>query len=98
MDVLEEARRLGRLEAERHDLALREREGSEREKRLALLSLGVDEPVWEPPSRSTAAESSSTVWRLQQDVERLAAFHRAVVHSKAWRVIQALRRPFGRAW
>lgn len=95
-DEIDEARRLGRLEAERYDLTLREREGREREERLVRLAVGAEDS-WE-----TAApllnDSSSTVWRLQQDNERLAEFHRAVVNSKAWRLIQALRRPFGRAW
>ena len=35
---------------------------------------------------------------LRQDVERLAAFHQAVLHSRAWQLIQWARRPFGRAW
>lgn len=95
-DDLEEVRRLGRLEAERYNLGLREREGHEREERLARLAAGAD------GSCETAAPladgSSSTLWRLQQDNARLAEFHRAVVNSKAWRLVQALRRPFGRAW
>jgi hypothetical protein len=42
--------------------------------------------------------SAAEVWRLRQDVERLAAFHQAVQRSRAWRLVQSLRRPFGRAW
>jgi hypothetical protein len=96
MDELAEARRFGRLEAERHDLGLREREGREREDRLVRLAAGAETAG--EPGESVATGSSSTLWRLQQENERLAEFHRAVTHSKAWRLIQALRRPFGRAW
>jgi hypothetical protein len=93
----EDARRLGRLEAESYDLGLREREGREREERLARLALSAD-GSWDSGASLANGGSSSTIWRLQQENERLAAFHRAVIHSKAWRLIQALRRPFGRAW
>jgi chromosome segregation ATPase len=34
----------------------------------------------------------------QQEVERLAAFLTVLQGSRAWRLIQALRAPFGRAW
>jgi hypothetical protein len=96
MDELTDARSLGRLEAESLDRALREREGREREDRLARLAMGA-EPAWETGG-GLAEESSGTMWRLQQEIERLTAFHRAVVGSKAWRLIQALRRLAGRAW
>jgi hypothetical protein len=96
MDELDEARRLGRLEAERCDLGLREREGREREDRLVRLASGT-EMTWEPEGVG-AAGSSSGHWRLRQENERLSEFHRAVVSSKVWRLAQALRRPFGRAW
>jgi hypothetical protein len=95
-DELEEARRLGRLEAERFNLSLREREGREREERLVRLAFGADGSC--DTGASFADDGSSTLWRLQQENERLAEFHRAVVTSKAWRLAQALRRPFGRAW
>lgn len=93
---LDEARRLGRLEAESLDLRLRELEAREREERLGHAAFGSDESV--ATGADPAKDSSWTVWRLQQENQRLAEFQRAVVNSKAWRVVQALRRPFGRAW
>lgn len=97
MDELGEARRFGRLEAERYDLGLRERERREREDRLIRLAAGA-ETTGEETEDFAATGGSSSLWRLQQENERLAEFHRAVTHSRAWRLIQALRRPFGRAW
>jgi hypothetical protein len=93
---LASARLLGRLEAESFEGALREQERCEREERLTRLAAG-DEAAFEPAG-GLAAESSGAAWRLQQEVDRLAAFHHAVVHSRAWRLIQAGRRLFGRAW
>lgn len=95
IDDLADLRRLGRLEAESFDTALRERERCEREERLTRLAAG-DEPAFEPAG--LLGESSGATWRLQQDYERLAAFHHAVLHSKAWRAIQAARRLVGRSW
>ncbi len=36
-------------------------------------------------------------WQLSE-MERLAEFHGAVVNSKAWRIVQRLRRLVGRDW
>ena len=94
--MLEEARLLGRLEAERFDASLRERERCEREERLTRLAAG-DEAAFEPAVELFSNGSGST-WRLQQDIQRLAAFHQAVERSKAWRLIQVARRLVGRAW
>jgi hypothetical protein len=96
IDELDEARHLGRLEAERYDLRLRERESREREERLVRLAAGAETAG--EPEEFVAGGGSSSLWRLQQDNDRLAEFHRAVVNSKAWHLVQALRRPFGRAW
>jgi hypothetical protein len=93
-DQLEEARSLGRLEAERFDGSLREQELREREDRLSRLARGAAETF----ARGADGGESARVWRLQQEVERLAAFHQAVLRSRVWQVVQALRRPFGRAW
>jgi hypothetical protein len=90
-DELALARQAGRLEAEAFDGALRQAEQREREELLGHLAWGAD--VAGPPP--AAAES---VWRLQQDVARLSAFHQAVLGSRAWRVVQWARRPLGRAW
>ncbi|HZF10724.1 MAG TPA: hypothetical protein VFE33_18200 [Thermoanaerobaculia bacterium] len=97
-DGLEQARQLGRLRAERLDLTLRAEEQREREIRLARFA-------WDPGSEEPALSgdegdlpAGAEVWRLRQEVERLAAFHQAVLHSRAWQLIQWARRPFGRAW
>jgi hypothetical protein len=99
-DAVEDARLLGRLEAERFDAALREREQQEREDRLTRLAAG-DETAVEPALNLTSdggMMGSMESWRLHQDVERLAAFHHAVLHSKSWRLIQVARRLVGRGW
>jgi len=97
-DQLEQARQLGRLKAEQLDLTLRRGEQRERERRFARLAWdgGGEEPS--APEGDESRPALAEIWRLQQDVERLAAFHRAVLHSRAWRLVQLLRRPFGRAW
>jgi hypothetical protein len=97
-DAAEDARLLGRLEAERFDAALREREQQEREDRLTRLA-GGDEAAAEPVlDLGGAGSCSADTWRLRQDVERYAAFHHAVLHSRSWRLIQAARRLVGRGW
>lgn len=96
-DELALAREAGRLEAEAFDRALREVEAREREERLGRI-------VWEAAGGAEAvqversAAAPETLWRLQQDVARLAAFHQAVLRSRSWRLLQWARRPFGRAW
>jgi hypothetical protein len=89
-------RRLGRLEAESFDAALRERERREREERLTRLAAG--DAASADPVTDVFRENAGTARRRQQDLERLAAFHRAVVQSRAWRLIQMARRLVGRAW
>lgn len=93
-DELAEVQRLGRLEAERLDLAWREAEARQREERLGRLAWSIE--AEDAPFAGNGG--SADVMRLQRDVERLAAFHQAVTRSKAWRLIQALRRLVGRAW
>jgi hypothetical protein len=94
-DELAEAQRLGRLEAERLDLAWRELEARQREERLGRLAWTIEA---EDAAFAGGGGSIATAMRLQRDVERLAAFHQAVTKSRAWRLIQALRRLVGRAW
>ncbi len=102
-DLLQ-AEQLGRLKAERLDARLRAAEQRERELCFARL-------VWNGAEANPVAAlasgggrgdgdgaGSAEVWRLRQDVERLTAFHQAVQRSRAWRLVQAVRRPFGRAW
>jgi hypothetical protein len=93
-DELATARNAGRLEAEAFDRALREAEAREREELLGRLAsrTGGSREAFEPPG------TTYSVLRLQQDVARLATFHQAVLRSRAWRVVQWARRPFGRAW
>ena len=92
----EDSRTLGRMEAQRFEAALRAQESREREDRLARLAWS-SEDLGNVLSTG-GGESSAVVRRLQQDVERLAGFHHAVLHSKAWRMIQRMRRVVGRAW
>ena len=94
-DELALARQAGRLEAEAFDRTLREAEAREREERLGRFAW---EAATDTGRDADAAPGTETVWRLQQDVARLAAFHQAVLRSRAWRVVQWARRPFGRAW
>jgi len=91
-----EARRSGRRDGRAFDAALREPELRERQERLTRLAWGADgEAAF---SAAEAPTSSFEVLRLQHDMEQLAAFHQAVLKSRAWRWVQRLRRPFGRAW
>jgi len=92
-DELALARQAGRLEAEVFDRRLREVEQREREERLGLLALETGEENLE-----RAHPAPGSIQRLEQDVARLAAFHQAVLRSRAWRLVQWARRPLGRAW
>jgi hypothetical protein len=88
----EQARALGRAQGELFDSRLREREGRQREELLLSRLQAGDESDDAPlPEGGDAAQ-------LRRQVERLSEFHTAVVRSRSWRVMQALRRPFGRAW
>ncbi|HVT59284.1 MAG TPA: hypothetical protein VHR45_12885 [Thermoanaerobaculia bacterium] len=93
--ALREAERCGRREAEAFERALSERERRELENRLCWLAMGADDRAIEPALRP---EEPDIVLRLQRDIDRLSYFHRAVLKSRAWIVVQRLRRPFGRAW
>jgi hypothetical protein len=97
-DELALAREAGRLEAEAFDRTLREAEAREREERLGRIAWDSPGEGFRESTGADAAMAVETVWRLQQDVARLAAFHQAVLRSRAWRLIQWARRPFGRAW
>jgi hypothetical protein len=99
-DELALAREAGRLEAEAFDRALRDAEVREREERLGRLAWDAagEGPREAADAGAAPVVTAETVWRLQQDIARLAAFHHAVLRSRAWRLIQWARRPFGRAW
>jgi hypothetical protein len=88
-DSLVDARKQGELEAEVLHLRLRLKESLARELRLV--------------ERTTKAEEAlenalATEQELRQQVERYSSFHRALEKSRAWQLIQAVRRLFGRAW
>lgn len=87
--ALAQARTFGELEADVVHLRLRLKESLARELRLV--------------ERTTKAEEAlenalATEHELRLQVERYSGFHRAVEHSRAWKMIQAVRRLFGRAW
>ena len=93
-DPIDDARTFGRLEADRLDGELRLREGQAREERLSRLVLGAGDME----AVADSGVSSSTAHRLQAEIERLAKFNSSILRSRGWRLLQALRRPFGRAW
>jgi hypothetical protein len=84
------------------DLTLCAQEQRERELRLVRFAEDGEEAAlaWDAGDAGDAGDlpAATEVWRLQQDVERLASFHQAVLRSRAWRLVQWARRPFGRAW
>jgi hypothetical protein len=92
-DDLALARRAGRLAAETFDARLREVEEREREELIRRRYWSAGETY-----HSGLTSSPHSLWRLQQDVTRLASFHQAVLRSRAWRVVQWARRLVGRAW
>jgi hypothetical protein len=86
---LVEARKLGELEAEVLHLRLRLKESLARELRLVERAVKAEENV---------ENALGTEHELRLQVERYAEFHRAVERSRAWKVIQSLRRLLGREW
>jgi hypothetical protein len=95
IDTLEaDARREGKKQAEAFEAALRREEDRERSERLTRLASGYEDlqtaQVWEPAPTEIA--------RLRRQVESLAEFRSAVLGSKVWKLVQALRRLFGRDW
>lgn len=97
LDQTTETDRCGELEAKAFDSRLRELESRERADRLTrLVAERPDLAAFpaQPPGGADAAQ----VERLQREVALLADYHHAVARSKGWRLLQVLRRPFGRAW
>jgi hypothetical protein len=82
-------------QAEAFIAALRQSEDSERAERLTRLTAGAED---EAAAAADAKSAPTEIARLQAQVEMLAQFRTAVLSSKAWSFIQAVRRPFGRAW
>ncbi len=94
--LLEEAREIGRFEAEAFDRRLRDLEQSERAEILEqIVSVGLPRGSEDPVVQNIRHHDAV---RLQRDLDRLSEFHRTLVTSRSWRLLQLLRRPFGRAW
>jgi hypothetical protein len=77
------------MEAELLHLRLRVKEGLARELRLVERAVKAEENL---------ENALATEHELRLQIERYADFHRAVENSSAWKLIQRLRRLFGRAW
>ncbi len=92
-----EAEDCGELEARAFDLRLRALEGREREDRLTRL-VAERPDLAAIPTLSHAGAHNPEVERLRREVGLLADYHQALLRSKGWRLVQALRRPLGRAW
>ncbi len=95
--ALADAERLGRLEAESFEAGLREIERRERENLMGRSALASG--LFASPDQDEApAVTNTEVLRLRREIDRLADFHRTLLHSRSWRLLQALKRPLGRAW
>jgi hypothetical protein len=95
--ALADAQRYGRLEAEVFDAGLREIECRERENMLCRTAL-VDGGFGVLVQQDAQPLTDTEVLRLRRELDRLSDFHRTLLHSRSWRLLQALRRPLGRAW
>ena len=91
-DAIDVAERLGRMEAQSFDQALRDRERRELQERWSRIFPRPE------ASESAAAAPGSLDLQTRHTLERMIDFHNAVVSSRTWKLLQALRRPFGRAW
>ena len=89
-----EARLCGQHDGEAFALALQERDLGERLDLLTRLAWSEDGAPAKPEPR----DSPELVSRLQREVEELAKFHTAVLGSRAWILVQRIRRLLGRAW
>ena len=92
-----EAEDCGELEARAFDLRLRALESREREDRLTRL-VAERPDLAASPALPYAGGDIVEVERLRRQVGQLADYHQAVLRSKGWRLVQAMRRPFGRSW
>lgn len=88
-DPLAEAKRLGEVEAELADLRLRLKESLARERRLLETTIEFQEAL---------EQTGRVEYDLRLQIERYAAYHRAVERSSAWRLVQFLRSLVGRKW
>ena len=83
------AEALGAAEAELAEARLRVRESQEREQRLMAQVFDAEERL---------AETLSTEHELRMQIARYAEFHEAVKKSRSWKLLQFVRRLFGREW
>lgn len=97
MDETLEARRLGELEARAFDLRLRRLESRDREDRLTRL-VAERPDLAATPAPLPGGVDAAQVERLRREVALLAEFQGALLRSKGWKLLQMVRRPFGRAW
>ncbi len=96
-DALHDAERFGRLEAEAFDTQLSELERRERDALLGKSALACEQFLGPSPEEGQVV-TNTEVLRLRREIDRLADFHRSLLHSRSWRLLQALKRPLGRAW
>ncbi len=96
-NALADAERFGRLEAEAFEAGLREIEQRERENLMGKTALA-SEQFGPGVQDDLPLVTSTEVLRLRREIDRLADFHRTLLHSRSWRLLQALKRPIGRAW
>src|SRR5262245_24025848 len=89
LEAIAKSRDLGAAEAELADLRLRVKENEEREQRLI-------EQIFSAQERLGDALATEAELRIQ--LGRYAQFYEAVQRSRAWRVIQYIRRLVGREW
>jgi hypothetical protein len=86
---LDQARRLGEVEAEVLDLTLKVQESLTRERRLLETVTELQEAL---------EHNRRTEYELRGQIDRYAAFHRDLDRSWSWRALQFLRRLVGRRW
>jgi hypothetical protein len=97
------AQQIARLEDERSErdrrMSLLEDQRLDQERRATQLERENEKLEHDIQESSKSLEGSRRIEReLRLQVERYAAFHRALEHSAAWRILQYLRRLVGRAW
>ena len=80
---------MGALEAQVAEFKLRLRESHEREKRLGEQTLIAEENL---------QKALSTEHELRTQLHRYAEFNTTLKKSRAWQMIQFLRRLVGREW
>jgi hypothetical protein len=88
-DLNDLARALGKAEAELVDLTLRIKESEGREQLLIDQVFSAQEAL---------ANARATEEELRMQLNRYGQFYEAVQRSRAWKIVQSLRRFFGREW